>query len=62
MRTEPWPQLTYTENLVVRTCGFRDMGADRHTDTLIAILRTPARTKSKYDGKIDCNSPKISEI
>ena len=26
----------------VRPCGFRVMRADRHTDTLIAILHTPS--------------------
>ena len=49
-RTESRPQVTCTENFCeVGTCGFWDVQADRHTDTLIAIPCTsPGGEVTKY--------------
>ena len=41
-RTEPWPQVTCTENFVkFLTCILRCKWTDQHTDMLIATLCTP---------------------
>jgi len=53
-RTEPWPQVTCTENFMEFKCVvFEDLQrTDRQTDTLIAILHTLTRGKLITDGDL----------